>query len=72
MSDLGDIAKKGGKVLTGGAALAAAVSVSVDEEHGEVDKVAVCGVPLFKRDGDGNPKVFGIRFPRWIRGPRGK
>ena len=57
-------------VLTGAAALAAAVQVHLDEEHNEVDRVAVLGVPLFKRDENGVPRVLGVRFPRWIRGKR--
>ncbi len=68
--DLKDAAKKGGAVLTGVAALERALSVDIDEKHDEVSKVAVCGVPLFRRDARGNPKILGIKFPRWIRGPR--
>lgn len=63
--------RKAREVLTGAAALAAAVQVEIDPEHGEVDKVAVLGVPLFFRSGPGGtPRVLGIPFPRWIRGPR--
>jgi hypothetical protein len=65
-----DIEDKATKVLTGAAAVAAAVKVTLDEEHDEVAKVQVLGVPLFKRDDAGRPRVLGIPFPRWIRGPR--
>lgn len=58
------------RVLTGAAAIAAAITVHVNDEHNEVDKVAVLGVPVFMRDERGNPLVLGMRFPRWIRGPR--
>lgn len=61
---------KAQKVLTGAAALAAAVQVHVNEEHNEVDRVAVLGVPLFTRDDAGTPRVLGLKFPRWIRGRR--
>ncbi len=64
--------KRAGKAISGGAALAAALNldVDIDEEHGEVSTFRVAGVPLFRRDDRGRPRVLGIRFPRWIRGPR--
>jgi len=58
------------KVLTGAAALAAAVKVELHPERDEVEKVTVLGVPLFKRDDDGRPRVLGIPFARWFRGRR--
>lgn len=58
------------KILTGAAAAAALINAHYDDEHGEYQKVTVAGLPVFKRDERGNPKVFGIPFPRWIRGPR--
>jgi hypothetical protein len=57
------------KVLVGAAALARAIQVDVDA-HNEVSRVTVCGAPVFMRDDRGMPRVFGIRFPRWIRGAR--
>jgi hypothetical protein len=65
-----DLTKKATKVLTGAAAIAASVQVHVDEQHGEVDRVQVLGIPVFKRNDAGTPRVFGIPFPRWIRGAR--
>jgi hypothetical protein len=58
------------KVLVGAAALARAVQVDVDTHHNEVTRVSVCGAPIFTRDEYGAPRVLGIRFPRWLRGPR--
>jgi hypothetical protein len=57
------------KVLVGAAALARAIVVDVDA-HNEVSRVSFCGAPIFFRDERGLPRVLGIRFPRWIRGPR--
>ena len=63
--------QKARKVLTGAAALAAALKVEVDETHGEVARVTVLGVPLFFRDAaTGRPRILGVPFPRWIRGSR--
>lgn len=68
---MSDIEKKAKKVVTGLAAAAMAVEVHVDTDHGEVDKFALFGVPLFWREPhQGNPRLVGIPFPRWIRGPR--
>jgi hypothetical protein len=68
MSNAGDKAKQ---VLTGAAALGALVTTEVNTAHGEVDKFTVAGVPLFWRSGAlGTPRLLGIPFPRWIRGPR--
>jgi hypothetical protein len=62
---------KARKVVTGAAALAAAVRVEINEEHDEVERVALCGIPVFRRDEEtGRPRIFGIPFRRWIRGPR--
>jgi len=62
--------KKGVTVLTGIAAIAESVKVELNEDHEEVERVQVLGVPLFQRDDAGRPRVLGVRFPRWIRGPR--
>jgi hypothetical protein len=71
MTKLDEKVDRAKTVLTGAAALAAAVTVTMDEEHDEVVKVSVLGVPLFKRDEEtGRPRVLGIPFPRWIRGRR--
>lgn len=68
MSEAGEKAKK---VLRGASALALAVNAEIDEQHGEVSRFDVLGMPLFKRTPDtGHPVIFGIKFPRWIRGPR--
>ena len=67
---LPDKVDKAQKVLTGAAALAAAVKVELHPERDEVERVSVLGVPLFKRDEDGRPRVLGIPFPRLFRGPR--
>lgn len=58
------------KVLTGAAAIAALVKADYNEQHDEYDRVSIAGVPLFRRDERGNPRVLGIPFGRWIRGPR--
>ena len=65
-------AQKVRKVLLGASALAAAVRVEIDEAHPtEVDRVSVLGIPVFSREPEkGRPRVFGITFPRWMRGPR--
>jgi hypothetical protein len=67
---LDDQTKKATTVLTGAAALAASIKVERSDEHDEVERVDVLGVPLFKRDERGNPRILGIPFRRWIRGPR--
>ncbi len=67
---LDDKLKTTTKVLTGAAAVASAVKVEVSDQHHEVERVAVLGIPLFVRDDKGLPRVFGVKFPRWIRGPR--
>jgi hypothetical protein len=68
MSDAGDKAKQ---VLRGAAALGALVSTEINLEHGEIERFEIAGVPLFFRSGAaGTPRVLGIPFPRWLRGPR--
>lgn len=57
-------------MLTGASALAATITAHYNEEHDEFDRVAILGVPVFKRDEMGRPRVLGIPFGRWIRGPR--
>jgi hypothetical protein len=51
-------------------AVAARLRVVRDDEHNEVLSVHLGPIPLFKRDEAGRPRVLGIRFPRWARGPR--
>jgi hypothetical protein len=67
---LEDKTKKATTVLTGAAALAATIKAEYNEQHGEYDKVTIAGIPVFKRDERGNPKLLGIPFGRWVRGPR--
>lgn len=63
--------EKAKKLVTGTAALAMLVKVEIDEKHDEVDRVAFAGVPIWSRDeGSGRPRLFGIPFKRWLRGPR--
>ncbi len=47
----------------------AMVNITVNDVHQEVDKVTFAGIPLFKRDAAGNPKILGIPFKR-RRAPR--
>lgn len=63
---------KARKVLLGSAALAAAVRVEIiDDNPGEIDRVTILGVPVFAREPETRrPRVLGIVFPRWLRGPR--
>ena len=66
-----DIADKTKKILVGAGALAVAVKTEIDVPHGEVASVSILGIPVFKRTEQGGlPVLFGIKFPRWIRGPR--
>jgi hypothetical protein len=66
-----DAEQKTKRVIRGLAAAAMAVQVDIDAEHEEVERVTVLGLPVFFRDqGSGRPRVFGVPFPRWIRGPR--
>lgn len=63
---------KFGKIVTGAGAIGLAIKAEVDVEHQEVKRVDVFGMPLFRRTRDeGLPVILGIKFPRWIRGPRG-
>ena len=56
-----DKVKKGSAAAATAAAL---VSVTINDVHHEVDSVKVAGIPIFKRDADGNPRVLGIKFRR--------
>lgn len=68
---MGDAAEKAKKVLRGASALALAVNAEIDEKHGEVSRLEVFGLPVFRRVGEGGtPVILGVKFPRWIRGPR--
>lgn len=57
-------------ILTGAAAIAALVKAERNDELDEYERVSIAGVPVFRRDAKGNPRVLGIPFGRWIRGPR--
>lgn len=46
------------------AAASALVNVTINDVHREVDLVTFAGIPLFKRDERGNPRVLGIPFKR--------
>ncbi len=58
------IVDKGKKLATGAAAIAPFVSIQVNDVHHEVDLVSFAGIPLFKRDAKGNPRVLGIKVRR--------
>jgi hypothetical protein len=51
-------------------AVAVLVNVTRNDVHGEIDRVTLAGLPLFSRDGAGNPKLFGLFKLRRRRGPR--
>lgn len=57
------------KAATVAGGIAALVTVTRSAEHNEVETVTLAGVPLFSRDLDGNPRIFGIPFRR-RRAPR--
>jgi hypothetical protein len=59
-----------GRVAGAVGAVLAPLDVQRDEEHGEIKRVTYARVPLFWRDERGRPRVFGIPFPRWVRGER--
>lgn len=63
---MGDKLKQAAKTA---GALAVLVSVEKNDVHNEVEAVRFAGLPIFKRDAKGNPRIFGIRFKR-LRGPR--
>lgn len=52
------------------AAAGALVNITINDEYNEVDRLTFAGVPLFKRDEKGNPRILGIPFKR-RRPPRG-
>lgn len=59
------------RLLTGAAALGAAIKVVVEDAHPhEVQSVRILGIPVFVRDDVGHPIVCGVTLPRWARGPR--
>jgi hypothetical protein len=62
-----DKAKQAAGTIAGVAVL---VNVTHNDVHHEVDKVTLAGIPLFKRDAEGNPSILGIRFRR-RKAPRG-
>lgn len=57
------------KVAGAASAIAVLVNVTKNDVHGEIERVTFAGLPLFKRDLAGNPRVLGIKFKR-RRGPR--
>lgn len=63
-------AKKVARAATFVAALTAPLEVERDHAHDEVTRVSYARIPLFSRDESGRPRVLGIPFPRWLRGPR--
>lgn len=65
------IVDKATKAASTAATAAALVKITINEEHGgEVESVRFAGIPLFKRDAAGNPRVLGIPFKRRKK-PRG-
>ncbi len=58
------IVDKSKKVATAASGLAVLVNVQMNDEHHEVESVRLAGIPLFKRDAEGNPRVLGIKFKR--------
>ncbi len=60
---------KAGKVAGAAGAVMALVNITHNDVHDEVDRVTFAGLPIFKRDAKGNPRVLGIRFKR-RKGPR--
>lgn len=57
------------KAVGAASAIAVLVNVTKNDVHHEVDRVTFAGLPIFKRDAQGNPQILGIRFRR-RRGPR--
>jgi hypothetical protein len=41
-----------------------------NDAHGEWDEVKYGPIPVWRRDKKGRPRLLGIPFGRWIRGPR--
>jgi hypothetical protein len=66
----GEKAGKAAGVASAVSAVAARLRVVRDEERNEVLSVHLGPIPLFTRDEQGRPRVFGIPFRRWARGPR--
>ncbi len=60
---------KAAKAAGAAGAVMTLVNVTKNDVYNEIDRVTFAGIPLFKRDAAGNPRVFGIRFRR-RRGPR--
>lgn len=67
---MADAEDKARRVLTGAAAIASAVRATYNHEHDEFDEVTLLGVPVWRRDELGRPRLLGIPFGRWARGPR--
>ncbi len=60
---------KASKAAGAAGAIAAMVNITRNDVHDEIERVTFAGLPLFKRDAKGNPRVLGIRFKR-RKGPR--
>ncbi len=58
------IVDKGKKAAAAASGLAVLVNVQMNDQHHEVERVTFAGIPLFKRDEAGNPRVLGIKFRR--------
>lgn len=58
------IVDKGKKAAGAAAAAAALVNITINDVHNEVERVTFAGIPLFKRDDKGNPRILGIPFKR--------
>lgn len=64
------VARQVGKIAATASTIAGAINVIRDDEHGEIESVTAGPVAVFWRDAKGNPRVLGIPFGRWFRGPR--
>jgi len=58
----------GWAVAAGGAL--APLKGKFNDQHGEWDEVRYGPIPFWRRDTHGRPRLLGIPFGRWIRGPR--
>ena len=41
-----------------------------NDDYNECDELKYGPLTLWRRDEKGNPRLLGIPFPRWFRGPR--
>jgi hypothetical protein len=65
-----DVAKKAVGVAVTASTVLGLVHVVRDDEHGEIQSFTLGPAALFWRDQKGRPRVLGIPFGRWFRGPR--